>query len=283
MTKKLTALALGLCLCLLATAALAADAESGAGLKGLSLNLSYEGAYMYYVERSSGSNNVLDKDRGWLHGGFAEARYDFDAAFARLRFDAMGSTQATYDGALLNGAPYQSDTSEFIYKTEADLGYKLYDKDRVTFSPYAGIGYRSWRRGENSAPSYVETYSWWYAALGVNHLFRTGKWLLGYDAAVLLPFSTKMETNLRGNYDNTTFHIRPLPGLRLETPVSYEIYADGDTHVSLTGTPFYEKWDIGKSPAVAMTRGGVATGSSFYEPKSSTDIIGLRLGLGLRF
>lgn len=284
MSRKTISLALALCLFFCAATALAGDGSPGAGMSGFSLQTAYEGAYMYYVERRSGSNSILDKDYGWQHGGFIEARYDFEKAFARARFDAMGSNQSTYDGSLMNGTPYKSDTHEFTYKAEADLGYKLYDQDRATFSPYAGVGYRSWRRGENVAPSYVEYYTWWYAALGVNHMFRAGKWMLGYDAAVLLPFSMKMETDMRGRYDKATFNIQPLPGLRLETPVSYEIYRSADgTRVSVTGTPFYEKWDIGKSHAVTMTRGGVSTGASYYEPKSSTDIIGMRLGLAFRF
>jgi len=283
MIKKLASLALALCLSLTATAAWAADDIPGAELKGLSLTLGYQGAYMYYSERNALTNNELDKDYGWMSGGFADVRYDFNAAFARLRFDAMGSNRATYDGALQNGTPLKMYTHEFMYKSEFDLGYKLFDQDQATFSPYMGIGYRSWRRGENVQPSYVEDYTWWYTVLGVNHMFRTGKWLLGVDASLLFPFAMKMETDMRGLYDKATFDIKSKTGFRVETPVSYEIYASGDTRLSLTGIPFYERWEIGKSPTVTMTRNGNATSDSYYEPKSTTDILGVRIGLGLQF
>jgi hypothetical protein len=283
MIKKLAGLAIGLCLCLLASTAMAGDAGDGAGMQGLSLTLGYQGAYMNYEERSAFTGSTLDTDYGWLSGGFAEARYDFPAAFARMRFDAMGSNRATYDGSLTNGTPIKMTTHEFIYKTELDLGYKLLDEEDTTLSPYAGIGYRSWRRGMNTAPDYVENYTWWYAALGVNQLFSIDKWMVGYDAALLFPFSMKMETDMRGYYDTATFKIKSQTGLRIELPVSYEIFSSDSMRLSINGTPFYERWKIEKSPAVNMTSNGVPTGASYYEPRSATDIYGVRIGLGLRF
>jgi len=135
----------------------------------------------------------------------------------------------------------------------------------------------------DSLPDYSEDYTWWYGALGVNHLFRTGKWLLGIDAAVLYPFSMKMETSVAGLYDKAKFNIKPLPGVRVELPVSYELCAWGATKLSLFAIPYYEKWEIGKSQTVSMTSGGVPTGKAFYEPKSSTDITGFKVGFGLAF
>lgn len=288
MTQRLAGIALGICLLLsvgpvLAEQTLAEQKSSGAGLHGLLLQVTYDGAFMYYSERSSPNNKELDRDSGWLHGGAVEARYDFESFFARLRLDAMGSNSAHYDGALLSGAAWSQKTSEFLYKAEGNLGWKLFDQNQATFSPYVGLGYRAWRRGVNTLPDYVEDYTWWYGAIGVNHLYRTGKWLLGIDAAVLLPFAMKMQTDVAGLYDKTTFHIKRLPGLRVELPIAYELYVSQGMKLSLVATPYYELWQIGRSPTESMTSGGVPTGQSFYEPKSSTDITGIKVGLGLNF
>jgi hypothetical protein len=277
--------------CLLATAlvlvvlaagpACAGERDAEAEVNGLTLSLGYEAGYLRYAEKSARTGSTLDTDTGWLHGGYAEARYDFPRAFARLKLDAMGSSSARYDGSLLNGTPYSTNTSEFIAKSEADLGYKLFEEGRTTFSPYLGVGYRYWRRGENSGADYTELYTWWYGAAGLNVAHRSGRWILGADAALLYPMFMKMTTTMGGNFDSTTFHIKPLPGVRLELPVQYELGRDIGTAYSIFLTPYYERWDIGKSPNVRMTRGGVTTGNVFYEPKSGTDIFGLRLGFSV--
>lgn len=283
MRKTLARIILGAFLLLSAQGALAGQAAPGAGLQGLSLLLAYDGSYLYYVERSSPNSRTIDKDYGWMNGGFAEARYDFQSAFVRLRGDMVGSNSATYDGALQNGTPYKTSTKESIYKAEFDAGYKIYDQDRLTLAPYVGLGYRDWKRGENALPMYKEDYSWWYGALGLNLNYRVDKWLLGFDFAVFCPFSMKMETDVAGLYDKAKFNIQPLPGVRVELPVGYELYSGEGAKLSVFFIPYYEKWEIGKSQTVAMTSGGVPTGDSFYEPKSTTDITGFRIGLGVSF
>lgn len=261
----------------------AAQAEPGADRPGLSIEGGYDGSYLYYVERTARRSTALDKDYGLMHGGFLQARYDFDSAFLRLRGEGATTNRATYDGSLQNGTPYQANTHETIFKGEFDAGYKMYDQDGVTFAPYLGVGYRDWRRGENVLPSYMEDYSWWYGAFGLYLNTRHGQWLVGLDAAVFMPFSMKMTTDVSGLYDKATFHIKPLPGVRVELPVAYEFQTETPGTLSLKLIPYYEKWEIGKSPNVVMTRGGVPTGAVLYEPKSTTDIVGLRLGLGYHF
>jgi hypothetical protein len=272
-----------LILALFATSAAAAQSQPGADRNGFSVIAGYDGSYLYYVERTSPRSQKIDKDYGIMHGGFAQMRYDVEDAFFRLRGDASTTSRATYDGSLMNGTPYRASTNETIYKVELDAAYKLYNEDGITFSPYVGIGYRDWRRGENKLPSYLEDYSWWYGALGMNLNYRFGQWTAGLDAAVFLPFSMKMETDVAGLYDKTTFHIKPLPGVRVELPVGYEFHRTDAGLFSIFLMPYYEKWEIGKSPVEAMTRNGVPTGDRFYEPKSTTDIVGVRLGLGFHF
>jgi hypothetical protein len=47
-------------------------------------------------------------------------------------------------------------------------------------------------------------------------------------------------------------------------------------------TPYYERWNVGGSPAVTLNQGGVPAGV-FLEPTSQTDLYGLKVGLGVNF
>jgi hypothetical protein len=45
---------------------------------------------------------------------------------------------------------------------------------------------------------------------------------------------------------------------------------------------YYERWDMGKSPSIVLTQGGIPIISAF-EPKSFTDLVGIRVGSGINF
>ncbi len=250
----------------------------GSGLSGITLSGAYQGAYLHYEEIVD--NSVLDKDTGWLNGGFVEARYDTYHVFLRANFDMFGSDTAQYT----DFHSFKFDTRELYYRVEADAGYKLFNFRTATISPYVGIGYFWWERGRNILPDYEEDYSWAYAAFGLNYAHRfTDRFLFGVDAALLWPFDTKMKTDIAGTIDRTTFDIKPRLGWRVQVPMSYELTRTYTYRVFTFLTPFYERWNIGASPDVAATSGGVPTGDVFFEPKSHTDLYGFRLGFGINF
>jgi len=280
--KKVVSVVVCLCFLILSGSVFAEQPNAGSGQKGVSLLLGYDAAYLHYVETTPLSGGDLDKDTGWQNGGFGEIRYDLDKAFARLNVEAIGSNSADYKGSLQNGTPLSMKTKERIYKTELDAAYKLWNESTATLSPYIGAGYRYWKRGEDVLPDYTEKYTWWYAALGANYAYKYNRWMFGIDAAFLWPFSMKMETNVSGLIDDASFHIKPRLGFRIELPTSCEVYRTKGMQLSVFGTPYYEQWNIGQSSDVTLTQGGVPVGTA-VEPKSNTELYGIKIGLGINF
>ncbi len=273
-------LAIALCLMYSGISSAAEEPVMGAGQTGTTLSFGYDGSSLSYKECVNSS--VIDKDTGWLNGGFLELRDDSDDAFTRIIIDYTMSNSANYAGALQNGTPLSMKTREEFSQFETNFGYKALNFGTATLSPYAGLGYRDWKRGENNLPDYREDYSWWYVAVGTNLAYRYYEWLLGFDAAVVFPFQSEMTTNIAGQVDNATFNIKSRLGFRAEFPINYNVYRDENMNMFVFGTPYYQRWNIGASGTIVLTQGGVPVGTAF-EPKSTTDIYGIRLGLGINF
>ncbi len=257
-----------------------AFADEGAGQSGPSVAIGYDGVHLNYMEYVSG--RVVDQDTGWQNGGFIEARYDNDNLFLRGNFDAVGSNSAQYKGALQNGTPLSMSTSERIYTTEFDAGYKALNLSTATLSPYLGIGYRNWERGGNTLPDYKEQYNWGFGAAGGNIAYKIHKLTLGLDAALLIPFSQKMNTNVGGTVDSATFRIKSELGCEASLPISYQVYSNKSMKMFVFGTPYYEMWRIGRSPTITLTQSGIPVTEAF-EPKSHTDMYGVRGGVRFNF
>ena len=257
-----------------------AFADEGAGQSGPSVAIGYDGVYLNYKEYVSG--RVVDQDTGWQNGGFAEVRYDDHYVFVRANFDGVGSNNAKYTGQLQNGTPISLTTRERIYIGELDAGVKALNISTSTLSPYLGIGDREWDRGQDVLPDYKEKYTWWFGAAGVNYAYKINKWTIGIDGALLWPFDLKMETDTAGLTDNATFKIQSRLGYRVELPINYEVYSSKAMKMFVFGTPHYEGWNIGQSPTITLTSGGVPVAMAF-EPKSITNIYSIRVGVGFNF
>ncbi len=255
-------------------------ASSGSGQKGISVFLSYDHTYLSYKEFMNGSE--LDKDTGWNNGVYGELRTDDEYMFTRYLFDYVETKSATYTGGLQNGTPITMSTEEKIFTAEANAGYKALNFGTATLSPYAGLGYRDWKRGVDTLPDYREDYSWWYVAAGVNLAYRFNKLVMAPDVALVYPFSSKMTTNVAGLTDEARFDIKPRLGFRAEVPVTYEISQSGDTKFIVFATPFYQQWKFGASDPVTLTQGGTPIATA-VEPESTTVMYGFRVGAGLNF
>jgi len=259
--------------------------QAGADVRGFSFSAGYNGAYLYYRETNPTTGGFLDKDTGWLNGATVEARYDAQVPFfVRANFDYLRSNSATYTGALQNGTPLTMKTPETIYKTELNWGYKIWNPGHFTLAPYLGIGFRDWERGRDVLPDYTEHYIWGYGTIGANLAYRVAdRLLVGLDAALLLPFCPQMKTNIDHLFDTATFHLEIRPGYRFQVPVSYDIYKGEGYRIFTFLTPYYERWNVGRSPWVTLTLGGVPTGFVALEPSSHTDLYGVKVGLGVNF
>ena len=91
-----------------------------------------------------------------------------------------------------------------------------------------------------------------------------------------------METDTAGLTDNATFRIKSRLGFKASLPVTYDFYSGKSMKMFAFGTPYFEAWNIGQSPTVTLTQGGVPVAEAF-EPKSSTDMFGIRVGVGVNF
>lgn len=281
--------------------AFAQGQAGGAGEEGVKFSLGYNGAYLHYEEINPSNDprfgEVLDKDTGWLNGMTTELRYDNSVSlpfFARFDFDWLTSNHAKYTGALQNGTPLTMTTPESIYKGELNLGYKIWNPANFSLAPYLGVGYRSWVRGQDTLPDYQEIYSWWYGAAGIEAKFRAGRLLAGVDAAALWPFSPTMKTNIAGMTDQAAFTLKSRLGYGVQVPVSYDISVNKDVSgrdVSeptqqykffVFMTPYYQRWNVGKSGTVILTSGQVPVASAL-EPTSHTNLYGVKAGLGVSY
>jgi hypothetical protein len=285
--------------------AFAQTQDAGAGENGFRFNIGYNGAYLHYEELNPDNDprfgNVLDKDTGWLNGLTTELRYDNPISlpfFAKFDFDWLTSGSAKYTGALQNGSgtiiPYNGTTPESIYKGEIDLGYKIWNPAHFSLAPILGIGYRSWVRGQDVLPDYQEIYNWWYGAAGLEAKFSAGRLLAGVDAVALFPFSPTMKTNIAGLTDQAQFNLKSRVGWGVQVPISYDISGKNEkaTDYSVEAapqfkwfvfmTPYYERWNVGKSGTVIITSGQVPVFSAL-EPTSHTDLYGVKAGLGVSY
>jgi hypothetical protein len=288
--KKLT-VAVCLIICLFVNVRVL-SAEDGSGQKGITLSAGYTGGWFEYKEFESGY--LLDKDFGWLNGGYFEFRGDIQQIFICIGVEISRTNKATYDGALQNidtgqTVPYTARTPELIRQFEVDLGFKLLNFGNATLSPLVGIGYRDWIRGQDGEVDYQEDYTWWYAALGINISYRYGNWLFGFKGCIQFPISPEMTTNFAGNSDNMYFNIKSRPGYHAEVYISFDVYRANDIAIFLFGVPYYQRWNIGASDYKVITQGGVpvgdGTGGTYYayEPKSNTNVYGFRFGVGVNF
>ena len=257
--------------------------DPGAGNTGFTVLGGYDGSWLHYRETDS-SGNVLDRDYGWLNGLDIEARFENRVLWTRLSADYLWSHDATYDGAICSSAgcvPAKFSASERIALYEADIGLKLLNVKTGTLTPYAGIGRRIWWRGVDG-----EKYSWYYAAIGLNYVWRTGKLTAGADVAAALPFNMKLTTSVDGSYDAATFRLRDALGVEVEVPFTYDVHKEYPDRgrVFLFLTPYYQHWGIKASDPVWMTSKGVpVAGEARYEPDSTANLYGIRVGLGVNF
>ena len=263
------------------TVSSAADtASSGAGQTDISVFLGYDRSYLSYEEFMNGG--VIDKDTGWNNGAYVEVRKDDEETFARLLFDYVATKSATYTGSLQDGTPLTMSTEEKFFVVEVNAGFKALNFSTATLSPYAGVGYRDWKRGSDNLPNYQEDYSWWYVAAGGNFAYRFSRLVIAADVALLYPFGSKMTTNVAGMVDEARFDIKPRFGYRAELPVNFEISQGEEMKIFVFGTPFYQKWKFGASDPVTLTQGGIPVATAI-EPESTTVMYGFRVGIGLNF
>jgi hypothetical protein len=137
--------------------------------------------------------------------------------------------------------------------------------------PYAGIGYRRWDRDilRNSLAGLFESYRWQYAWVGSKFLtYQDGASLFLLDVGVLRP----LHPELRVGSGSTVLHLESKTGLRAMLTWCLKLKGNGHND-HLVIEPFYEYWNMGRSPNVPTSTGYM------YEPDSKAHNIGVNLRL----
>ena len=256
----------------------------GSGNLGFTMMVGYNASYIDYKETVEGLG-TQDRDYGYLNGLDAEVRYENGLVWTRFTADYSWTNNATYDGGTWGGDPLKFSTHEGINLYEGDLGFKVLNVETSTLTPYVGIGRRIWRRGTDTAGDYTEKYSWYFAAAGLNYVWRNDRLTAGADVAALIPFNMEVTTNFAGQAAETTLKLKTRVGFEAQLPLSYDVYRN---HVNsrrffLFLTPYYQYWAIGASePVSSITIGGIVY-NGVYEPNSRADIYGVKMGAGVNF
>ena len=182
-----------------------------------------------------------------------------------------------YDGQTQAGVPVSTTTDYFGIKFEVDLGNRIRPSQDFILEPFGGIGIRSWARDikdstasdGTSAIGYTENWTTFYGRIGLRGEQSFGqKKNLFLMAGVKLPLYTENYIN-DVNISSQAITLRPgnEPSLFAEAGVKLDRFKI---------SAFYDSMRFRKSPIVTAYSGGVLMG--FYQPKSSSDMLGVRVG-----
>jgi hypothetical protein len=228
------------------------------------------------------NNAFLDGETGFIPGVLFKRKQNNTRFYSELVAQFYANT-INYDGQTQSGVPLKTKSNAIIMDTHFKLG-SHYSSER-NHGPYLGLGYRYWFRNilpgrdnnGNLVAGVLEEYYWFYGLLGYRGHFAVNekvKW--GFDIRQTQMINAKMDINYLGfkNYDNAQVNLGNRSGLRLAIPIQVKL-----SRRMLSITPYYEVIDIGRSNSVPITIGGVATGSSVFEPRSETRNVGIEITL----
>jgi hypothetical protein len=217
------------------------------------------------------NGRVLDKEMGGIPGlsiklSLRQAAWEWETA------GSFHGGQVPYTGQTNSGVPYNTRTDESIGDVSIRLG--RWFGDRVPVMPFVGIGYRRWDRNilPNSLGSLFESYRWTYVWAGSKIMtYQKGASNFILDVGLLKPVKPELRVDFRNTY-NVEPVVYPEGKIGLRVLLTSNLALS--KRAGLTIEPYYEFWELGRSPNV--TDGAVTV----YEPASKTRNMGLNLRLG---
>ncbi|MDD5711895.1 MAG: autotransporter outer membrane beta-barrel domain-containing protein [Smithellaceae bacterium] len=220
-------------------------------------------------------------ERGFLPGIYGNIDTRLNMLYLRLSGSYAGG-DLTYDGSLQDDTPFATDDNpQALVKIEAVAGCRVWDTPRFSVTPYAGYGYRYWRRGQAKAPNYREDYSWQYLPLGVLIEGRLDdRWSWGLNVEAFVAVDGTMKTFISAidpTATDTTYKLKDKIGWHADLPVRYRI---GGNWV-LVCTPWFDYNSSRQSDYVEHRNLLGLVDYVTYEPASRTYQYGLNLGLAL--
>lgn len=154
-------------------------------------------------------------------------------------------------------------------KTELDLGYRL-QTPAVRLEPFGGIGHRWWLRDLHDTTAtdgtqvsgYTETWHMGYGRVGARAQTFLGAARIVAEGGAKYPFYTGNTVDFVGSGE-TTFHPKGRWSGFAETGITYR---------NFNAVLLYEGFRFAQSDAKAVQ------GTNYFQPDSSSDIFGMRLG-----
>lgn len=177
-----------------------------------------------------------------------------------------------YDGQTQSGIPAETNTTYLSWKAEGDAAWRFWF-DKVVLDPMLGFGYKGWSRdikssgvidpetGEGGRSNgYTEKWEMLYTYAGMRletNRWRNDKWGLFGEASARIPVSVSNKV------DEFGITVHPKKDI---TP-----YAEiGGWYDMVRVAAYYERMSFGQSPY---------SPEGAYQPESTSDIFGLKLGL----
>jgi hypothetical protein len=230
---------------------------------------------------------LLDRENGLIPGvvaGFLRTEKEWGVAGDFSYHDGA----VDYTGQTNSGIPITTRSDARIADLSMRVEHRQIGKADVEYGRlYGGLGLHSWERNVRSTQTaggaYVsgvfEIYQWWYGFIGFKtDMVAKPSWSWALDARLTRTFDPRVHVDFLGLYDNTSLDLGPRFGARLSLPWRYAL----DRVSALSIEPYFERWDLGRSNDMTLTRGGVAVGGIF-EPRSETRSYGLTLSLSSQF
>lgn len=229
-------------------------------------------AYDYTETSSPVVLDTEDSDLGDVNGGYARLgiglwKNDQGGTDGFEAYVSHTEGDTRYIGALLgSGNPYGSvvSTTENTYD-DLQLNFvRTMPQANTTYLVRAGLGYYSWERALSAFQ--VETYSWYYAQIGIGIEEHFDKGLsLGLDVTGQYAFGQEMETSWPGY----TFDLGRVYTVRTSIPLTIPL----TDKLAFRARAEYEYTSIGKSNII----GG------YYEPDSEQKNWNLYAGVIIDF
>ena len=227
-------------------------------------------------EEFDDQDDSLDREDGVLPGVNAGASIEGDRWFVE------SGLLWSYGRVDYHSPEDDSETDEQILNLEVIAGTPMFASGRQQVSLVAGAGYRNWQRDIYSTPTangLNETYQWYYWLLGLRgeHEFNERTRIVA-DVQLTRTANPEVDVQFKANYDDVSLDLGEETGFKAGLTLLRKM--SGST--SLWLTPWYERWELGRSKDKDLYQSGVPVGT-VWEPRSETHNYGVNFGVRWQF
>lgn len=180
--------------------------------------------------------------------------------------------ETAYDGHLQNGSPHSTDVSYFGSYSEADLGWAIPYRT-TTIEPFAGLSSRWWLRELQGPGGYTEQWTSVASLLGLRCRYELAgnAWFI-VSGGVKYPVYTRNLVDYPGSGE-----------VELEPDGDWSVVTEASwVYRQLSAGVYYENFVFNRSPAVRVYNAFEQREILLMQPRSESEIVGLRIGWSFR-